>query len=50
MDVILAHKVEILAFLLALSEILGSFEYFKSSSVFEMIVNFLKALKPAPKE
>ena len=34
--------VSILGVLLAISEILGSFSYFKSSSIFELIVNILK--------
>lgn len=48
---IVENKVLILSVLLGISEILGSFEMFKSSSVFELVVNWLKKLKDmvAPK-
>ena len=43
----LSHEniIIILGVLLSISEILGSFSYFKSSSIFEFIVNILKKLK-----
>lgn len=41
---IVEHKEALLVAALALSEVLGSVEYFKSSSIFEMVVNALKAL------
>jgi len=44
-DFLLVNKTVILAVLLGISEILGSFEYFKASSIFESIVNFIKKLK-----
>lgn len=34
----------ILLALLAISEVLGTFDYFKSSSIFQLIVNLLKKL------
>lgn len=37
--------VGILSVLLAVSEVLGSLSWFKSSSVFEFVVNVLKSLK-----
>ena len=46
MEVVLAHKAEILAVLLIISEVLGSSEKFKSSSVFQLVVSVLKSLAP----
>jgi len=40
----LEQVVLILSALLAISEVLGSFEYFKSSSIFQFIVRLLKLL------
>lgn len=34
----------LLGVLLALSEMLGSFEYFKSNSVFQLVVNVIKSV------
>lgn len=39
--------VGLLAALLAVSEVLGTFEYFKSSAVFTMVVGWLKKAKDA---
>jgi hypothetical protein len=39
---IVANKEIILVALLAVSEVLGSIDYFKSSSIFQLIVNLLK--------
>lgn len=44
MDVILSHKVEILAVLLAVSELLGSIESVKSNSIFQLVVSVLKKI------
>lgn len=44
MEVILAHKVEILAVLLAVSELLGSIESVKSNSIFQLAVSILKKI------
>lgn len=41
---IIEHKAVLLGAALAVSEVLGSVEYFKSSSIFEFVVNTLKAL------
>lgn len=41
---IIEHKAVLLAAALAVSEVLGSFEFFKASSIFEMVVNALKSL------
>jgi hypothetical protein len=43
MDLIIAHKFEIVALLLAVSEVLGAFlPNIKANSVFELVVGFLK--------
>lgn len=42
MDFILAHKVEILGFLLALSELLALIPSIKANSVFQLLVNLIK--------
>lgn len=42
MEVILAHKTEILAVLLAVSELLASVESIKSNSIFQLVVSLLK--------
>lgn len=47
MDFILANKVTILAFALALSEILALIPSVKSNSVFELIVNLIKKISPS---
>ncbi len=46
MNWIIAHQVELIGFALFLwSEVLGSSEKFKNSSVFEIVLNILKSLK-----
>lgn len=45
MEFIVQNKLEIVIALLAISEVLGSSEKFKSSSIFQLIVNGLKGLK-----
>ncbi len=47
MEFILANKVVILGFLLALSEVLALVPGVKSNSVFELILNLLKSAKDA---
>lgn len=42
MELVLAHKVEILGFLLALSEVLALIPNVKSNSVFTLVVNIVK--------
>lgn len=42
MELVLAHKVEILGFLLALSEVLALIPSVKSNSVFTLVINLLK--------
>ena len=42
MEVILANKVEILAVLLAVSELLANIESVKSNSIFQLVVSILK--------
>jgi len=44
MAFVVAHKVEILAALLAISEVLAAVPAIKANSVFGLIVNGLKAL------
>lgn len=44
MEVVLAHKVEILAVLLAVSELLGSFDSVKSNSIFQLAVSVIKKI------
>lgn len=41
---IVANKALVLGLLLAISEGLGTFEYFKSSSIFMAVVGFVKKL------
>lgn len=45
MEFIAAHKLEIIMALLAVSEVLGSMDFFRSSSIFQLVVNSLKSLK-----
>lgn len=45
--VVVENKVLILGVLLGVSEILGSFSVFKSSSVFELVVGWIKKAKDA---
>lgn len=42
MEVIIANKVEILAVLLAVSELLANIESVKSNSIFQLVVSILK--------
>lgn len=42
MEVVLAHKVEILAFLLAASELLALIPAVKSNSIFQVVVGLVK--------
>jgi hypothetical protein len=42
MEVILAHKLEIVAFLLALSELLALSPKIKANSIFQLIVSVIK--------
>jgi hypothetical protein len=42
MELIIAHKVEILALLLSLSEVLALIPSLKSNSIFQLIVGFVK--------
>ena len=42
MEIIIAHKVEILAFLFALSELLAISPKIKANSVFQLISNVIK--------
>jgi hypothetical protein len=42
MELIIAHKVEILAFLFALSELLAILPKIKSNSVFQLISSMIK--------
>jgi hypothetical protein len=42
MEVILGHKIEILAFLLALSELLGLSPKIQSNSIFQLLVSIIK--------
>ena len=44
LDFLWNNSVVILGILLAISELLGSLEYFKSSSIFQLIVGLLKKL------
>jgi hypothetical protein len=44
MDLILAHKVEILAVLLAVSELLASIDSIKSNSIFQLVSGILKKI------
>lgn len=44
MEWIVANKALLLGLLLAVSEVLGTFEYFKSSSIFMAIVSFVKKI------
>lgn len=44
MEVILAHKIEVLAFLLALSELLALSPKIQANSVFQLIVNAIKKI------
>lgn len=46
MEFLQGHLIEsILVFLLALSELLGSFDFFKNSSVFSLVVDIIKKAK-----
>ena len=45
MDIILAHKTEILAVLLAVSELLAAIPAVKSNSVFQLVFGVLKKIK-----
>ncbi len=45
---IVEHKDAILVALLAISEILGSLDFFKSSSIFQLIANLLKKFSGKP--
>lgn len=44
MEVILAHKLEIVAFLLALSELLALSPKIKANSIFQLIVGIVKKI------
>jgi hypothetical protein len=44
MDIILAHKTEILAVLLAVSELLASVDAIKSNSIFQLVSGLLKKI------
>ena len=44
MEIILAHKVEILAVLLAVSELLASIDAVKSNSIFQLVSGILKKI------
>lgn len=44
MDFLTAHKMEIVSILFFTSELLGSLDFFKSSSVFELVKNGINAL------
>ena len=44
MELVLSHKVEILAFLLALSELLALIPSVKSNSIFQLGVNLIKKI------
>lgn len=44
MEFLTAHKAEIIGILFLTSEILGSLDFFKSSSVFELVKNGINAL------
>lgn len=48
MEFVIAHKSEILIALLAISEVLAYVPKIQANSVFQLIVNTLKALKPKP--
>jgi hypothetical protein len=45
MEFILAHKIEVLAVALAVSELLACIPKFKSNSILELIINGLKKIK-----
>lgn len=44
MEVILAHKLEIVAFLLALSELLALSPKVKANSIFQIVVGIIKKI------
>jgi hypothetical protein len=44
MEVILAHKLEIVAFLLALSELLALSPKVKANSIFQLVVGIIKKI------
>jgi len=49
MEFIQAHYLEIVVALLAISEVIAYIPNVESNSVFQLIVNVLKSLKPKPK-
>lgn len=44
MEFLLSHKVEILAALLAVSELLGNLKSVKENSIFQVVVSLLKKM------